>query len=309
MTSRITLENTNLSVFPLCLGTNVFGWSATEEESFEVLDAYYEAGGNFIDTADMYSEWKPGNKGGESETIIGKWMQSRGNRHEMVIATKVAKLSTRAGLSPSNIKAALDDSLRRLQTDHIDLYYSHEDDQNVPLEETLGTYGELIDAGKVHLVGASNYTGARLREAAEVSKANNLPSYIAVQNQYNLLDRNPFEADVAPVVKELGISSIPFYGLARGFLTGKYRPGIVVESARAGGVVGYQNERGWKVISTVEAIAHEMNTTMAAVALAWLRAHGSLPIASARTAAQAAEMLPIVALTSEQLTSLDVLSA
>lgn len=309
MTSRITLANTNLSVFPLCLGTNVFGWSATEEESFEVLDAYYEAGGNFIDTADMYSEWKPGNKGGESETIIGKWMQSRGNRHEMVIATKVAKLSTRAGLSSSNIKAALDDSLGRLQTDHIDLYYSHEDDQTVPLEETLGTYSELISAGKIHLIGASNYTGARLREAAEVSTANNLPSYIAVQNQYNILDRAPFDTDVAPVVKELGISSIPFYGLARGFLTGKYRPGIVVESARAGGVAGYQTDRGWAVVAKVDEIARELNTTMAAVALAWLRGHGSLPIASARTAAQAKEMLHIISLTSDQISELDRISA
>ena len=305
MTARITLLNTNLSVFPLCLGTNVFGWSATEEESFEVLDAYYEAGGNFIDTSDMYSEWKPGNKGGESETIIGKWMQSRGNRHEMVIATKVAKLSTRAGLSSSNIKLALDDSLRRLQTDHIDLYYSHEDDQTVPLEETLGAYGEVIGAGKVHLIGASNYSGARLREAAEVSKANNLPSYCAVQNQYNIMDRNPFESDVAPVLAELGMSSIPFYGLARGFLTGKYRPGITVESARAGGVAGYQNDRGWAVVAKVDEMAQELNTTMAAVALAWLRGHGSLPIASARTASQAAEMLHLVTLSPEQLASLD----
>ena len=309
MTSRITLANTNLSVFPLCLGTNVFGFSSTEEESFAVLDAYYEAGGNFIDTADMYSEWKPGNKGGESETIIGNWMKARGNRHEMVIATKVSKLSTRPGLSGANIKAALDDSLHRLQSDHIDLYYAHEDDATVPLEETLSAFGDVINAGKVHLVAASNYSGARLREAAAVSKANNLPSYVAVQNQYNIMDRQPFESDVQPVVTDLGITSVPFYGLARGFLTGKYRPGVVVESVRAGGVAGYQTDRGWKVIDTVDAIAQELNTTMSAVALAWLRGHGSIPIASARIASQAKEILPLVELSADQLSAIDAASA
>ena len=309
MSSRINLANTNLSVFPLCLGTNVFGWSATEEESFEVLDAYYSVGGNFIDTADMYSEWKPGNSGGESETIIGKWMKSRGNRHEMVIATKVAKLSTRPGLSPSNIKAALDDSLRRLQTDHIDLYYSHEDDETVPLAETLSAYAELIAEGKVHVIGASNYSGSRLREAAEVSRANNFPPYIAVQNQYNIMDREPFESDVAGAISDLGISSIPYYGLARGFLTGKYRPGVTVESARASGVAGYQNERGWGVVAKLDELAKKMDTTIAAVALAWLRGHGSLPIASARTAVQAKEIFPIIELAKEDLHVLDDLSA
>jgi len=309
MSSRINLANTNLSVFPLCLGTNVFGWSATEEESFEVLDAYYSVGGNFIDTADMYSEWKPGNSGGESETIIGKWMQSRGNRHEMVIATKVAKLSTRPGLSPSNIKAALDDSLRRLQTDHIDLYYSHEDDEAVPLAETLSAYAELIEEGKVHVIGASNYSGSRLREAAEVSRSNNFPPYIAVQNQYNIMDREPFESDVAGAISDLGISSIPYYGLARGFLTGKYRPGVTVESARASGVAGYQNERGWGVVAKLDELAKKMDTTIAAVALAWLRGHCSLPIASARTAVQAKEIFPIIELAKEDLHVLDELSA
>lgn len=309
MTSRITLRNTNLSVYPLCLGTNVFGFSSTEAESFEVLDAYYEAGGNFIDTADMYSEWKPGNKGGESETIIGNWMKARGNRHEMVIATKVSKLSTRPGLSASNIKAALDDSLRRLQTDHIDLYYAHEDDSTVALEETLSAFGEIIAAGKVHVIAASNYSGERLRDAAAVSKANNLPSYIAVQNQYNVMDRQPFEGDVAPAVEELEITSIPYYGLARGFLTGKYRPGIVVESVRAGGVAGYQTDRGWKVLETIDSVAKELNTTLSAVALAWLRTHGSIPIASARIAAQAKEILPLIELNSAHIAAIDSASA
>lgn len=309
MTSRITLANTNLSVYPLCLGGNVFGWSANEEESFAVLDAYAAAGGNFIDTADMYSEWKPGNVGGESETIIGNWMKSRGNRHEMVIATKVAKLSTRPGLSASNIKSALDDSLRRLQTDHIDLYYSHDDDKNVSLEETLGAYAEVIAAGKVHLIAASNYSGDRLREAAAVSKSNNFPHYVAVQNQYNIMDREPFESDVAPAVSELGITSIPYYGLARGFVTGKYRPGVKVDSARAGGVEGYQTDRGWSVLAKIEEISKELNTSMSAVALAWLRGHGSVPIASARTAEQAQEIFPIVQLSSVQLSALNAVSA
>lgn len=308
MTSRITLANTNLSVYPLCLGGNVFGWSANEAESFAVLDAYLTAGGNFIDTADVYSEWKPGNKGGESETIIGNWMKARNNRHEMVIATKVSKMSTRPGLSSANIKAALDDSLRRLQTDHIDLYYSHEDDEKVSLEETLGAYGEVIAAGKVHVIGASNYSGDRLREAAAISKANNLPLYAVVQNQYNVMDRQPFESDVAPVVKELGMTSLPYYGLARGFLTGKYRPGITVESARAAGAADYQNDRGWAVLAKLDEIAKELNSSLSAVALGWLRGHGSLPIASARTIEQAKEVFPIVDLNANQLAALDTAS-
>jgi aryl-alcohol dehydrogenase-like predicted oxidoreductase len=257
----------------------------------------------------MYSEWKPGNKGGESETIIGNWMNARGNRHEMVIATKVSKLSTRPGLSDSNIKAALDDSLRRLQTDHIDVYYAHEDDATVALEVTLSAFGDVIAAGKVHVIAASNYSGDRLREAATVSKANNLPSYIGVQNQYNVMDRQPFESDVAPVVQELGITSIPYYGLARGFLTGKYRPGVVVESVRAGGVAGYQTDRGWKVLETIDSVAKDLNTTLSAVALAWLRAHGSIPIASARIAAQAKEILPLIELNSAHIAAIDSASA
>lgn len=309
MTSRITLTNTNLSVYPLCLGGNVFGWSANEEESFAVLDAYFQAGGNFIDTADVYSEWKPGNKGGESETIIGNWMKSRNNRHEMVIATKVSKLSTRSGLSGSNIKAALDDSLHRLQTDHIDLYYSHDDDATVPLEETLGAYNDVVAVGKVHIIGASNYSGKRLREAASVSQSHGFPSYAVVQNQYNIMDRQPFESDVAPILKELGITSLPYYGLARGFLTGKYRPGVVVESARAAGAADYQNDRGWAVVAKLEEISKELNTTLSAVALGWLRGHGSVPIASARTVEQGKEIFPIVELNDKQMASLDSVSA
>ena len=179
----ITLPKTDLRVHPLCLGGNTFGWSANESESFAVLDAYFEAGGNFIDTADVYSEWKEGNKGGESETIIGNWMKSRGNRDELVIATKVAKLSTRPGLSKSNISAALNDSLNRLQTDRIDLYYSHEDDKATPLEETLETYTEAIRAGKIRYIGASQHTGERLKVAIETSVKNGFAQYVVLQDQ------------------------------------------------------------------------------------------------------------------------------
>ena len=309
MSARQTLVNTNLNVFPLCLGGNVFGWSADEKESFAVLDAFFEAGGNFIDTADVYSEWKPGNKGGESETIIGNWMKARGNRHQMVIATKVSKLSTRPGLSASNIHSALDDSLRRLQSDHIDLYYSHADDETVPLEETLGAYGEVIKSGKVHVIGASNYSGARLLQAAKVSEENNFPHYVAIQNHYNLLERKEFESDVAPVAKSLGISSLPYYGLASGFLTGKYRQGKSIESARSGSVSNYQNDHGYSVVAKLDEISKELGTTVSAVALAWLRGHNSVPIASARTVEQLKEILPIVALSASQIKELDLVSA
>ena len=308
MSARETLMNTNLNVYPLCLGGNVFGWSADEKESFAVLDAYFEAGGNFIDTADVYSEWKPGNKGGESETIIGNWMKARGNRHQIVIATKVSKLSTRPGLSASNIKSALDDSLRRLQSDHIDLYYSHADDETVPLEETLGAYSEVINSGKVHVIGASNYSGARLLEAHKVSKEKGLPHYAVIQNHYNLMERKEFESDVAPVAKELGISSIPYYGLASGFLTGKYRQGQSVDSARSGAVAGYLNEKGYAVVAKLEEIAKDLGTSVSAVALAWLRGHGSLPIASARTVEQLKEILPVVALSASQINELNLAS-
>lgn len=311
MTSLITLPKTDLQVHPLCLGGNVFGWTADEAQSFAVLDAYFEAGGNFIDTADVYSEWKDGNSGGESETIIGNWMKARGNRDKLVIATKVAKLSTRPGLSSGNIESALSDSLRRLQTSHIDLYYSHEDDAKTPMEETLNTYTKEIKAGRIRYIGASQHTGARLLEAARVSKTNSFAEYVVLQDQYNLMERNPFESEQASVVKELGISALPFFGLARGFLSGKYRPGAKVDSVRAQGNVEYETERGWKVIETLDAIAKNHSAPIAAIALGYLRANGavSTPIASARTVEQLHEIMEIVSLSSNEVAALNEASS
>ena len=305
-TSRIPIPKTELSVYPLCLGGNVFGWSADEAQSHDVLDAYTSHGGNFIDTADVYSEWKDGNNGGDSEAIIGSWLKKRGNRSEVVIATKVAKLSTRPGLSAANIKAAIDDSLKRLQSDYIDIYYAHEDDQNTPLEETLGAFDEIVKSGKVRYIAASNYNSARLKEAIEISKANNFVQYIAIQNHYNLLERKDYESDMAPALKELGLSGIPFFALARGFLSGKYRKGATVESVRAGGVANYLNDAGYALLEKLDVLAKSHNASVSAIAIAWLRAQPTIsaPIASARTVAQLNEIVPIVNLTNEELASL-----
>jgi len=304
--TTFTLPKTTLEVSHLCLGGNVFGWSTDEPGGFDVLDAFVQHGGNFIDTADAYSAWVPGHVGGESETIIGNWMTQRGNRDEIVVATKVSKLPTRAGLSKANIIAACEDSLRRLKTDVIDLYYAHEDDETVSLEESLGAFTELRDAGKIRYAAASNYTGARLREAAKISAENNLISYVALQNHYNLLNRKDYEHDSAPALNELGISGIPFFGLARGFLTGKYREGVTVESVRAGGVTEYANKQGWALLAKLDQISKDHSTTVSAIALAWLRQQAtvSVPIASARTAQQVAEIMPAVSLSRDELEQL-----
>jgi aryl-alcohol dehydrogenase-like predicted oxidoreductase len=301
--STFNLAKTDLQISHLCLGGNVFGWSTDETQGFEVLDAFVEHGGNFIDTADVYSEWVPGHVGGESESIIGNWMAARGNRASSVIATKVAKLSTRAGLSRDNIIAACDDSLRRLKTDYIDLYYAHEDDVKTPLEETLAAFTELRDAGKIRYAAASNYSGTRLLEASAIARANGLIEYSALQNHYNLLEREEYETDSVPALTELGISGIPYFGLARGFLTGKYREGVTVDSVRAGGVAEYANERGWSLLSKLDAIALAHNTSVANVALAWLRQQPTIsaPIASARTAQQIAEIMGDVVLSRDEL--------
>ncbi len=299
----ITLPKTDLTVHPLCLGGNVFGFSADVANSEAVLSYYFDNGGNFVDTADMYSQWAPGHVGGESETIIGNWMKSRGNRSKMVIATKVAKLDTKPGLQAANIKAACEDSLKRLQTDYIDLYYAHQDDLDTPIEETLGAFDSLIKEGKVRYIAASNFTPERLQESLDIAKANNLPNYVASQDQYNLLDRD-YEKGLMPTIQKNGLAQIPFYGLARGFLTGKYRPGVAVESVRATGVANsYANERGWELLEKLDQIAKDKSTTVATVSLAWLRAQLTVatPIASATKLEQIKDIMPVIELSSAEL--------
>jgi len=306
----LTIPETDLVVHPLCLGGNVFGWTADEKQSHEVLSAYASHGGNFIDTADVYSEWRDGNKGGESETIIGTWLKSR-NRSNFIIATKVAKLSTRPGLRPENIIAACNDSLRRLQTDYIDIYYSHHDDAEVPMAETLGAYAQLISEGKVRYIAASQHTAPRLQEALNIAQAEGLPSYIALQDQYNLMERNPFESGQQAVLAPNGLSALPFFSLARGFLSGKYRPGVTVDSVRADGVKEYQNDKGWAVVAALDEIAKAHNSSVSAIALAWLRANPqvSTPIASARTVEQLKEIIEVVELSSDEVAKLNSASA
>jgi aryl-alcohol dehydrogenase-like predicted oxidoreductase len=306
----LTIPETDLVVHPLCLGGNVFGWSADEKQSHEVLSAYASHGGNFIDTADVYSEWKEGNKGGESETIIGAWLKSQ-DRSKFVIATKVAKLSTRPGLRPENIIGACNDSLKRLQTDYIDIYYSHNDDPEVPMAETLGAYAQLISEGKVRYIAASQHTGARLQEALNISKDQGLPSYIALQDHFNLMERKPFESEQQEVLATNGLSALPFFSLARGFLSGKYRKGVVVDSVRADGVKEYQDDKGWAVVAALDEIARAHNSSVSAIALAWLRSNPqvSTPIASARTVEQLIEIVEVVHLSEYEVGKLNAASA
>jgi len=306
----LTIPETDLVVHELCLGGNVFGWTADEAQSHEVLDAYRSYGGNFIDTADVYSEWKDGNKGGESETIMGNWLKGQ-DRSKFVIATKVAKLSTRPGLRPENIIAACNDSLKRLQTDYIDIYYSHHDDAEVPMAETLGAYSQLMSEGKIRYIAASQHTGPRLQEALDIAARENLPAYIALQDQYNLMERNPFEASQADALAKNGLSALPFFSLAKGFLSGKYRPGHSVDSVRAEGVKEYETDKGWATVAALDEIAQAHNCSISAVSLAWLRAHPqvSTPIASARTVEQLKEIIEIVLLTDEEVANLNSVTA
>jgi aryl-alcohol dehydrogenase-like predicted oxidoreductase len=306
---RVALGKTDLQVHPLCLGGNVFGWSANAEQSQEVLTAYETAGGNFIDTADMYSRWHTGNVGGESETIIGDWMRSRGNRSEMIIATKVAKLATRPGLSAANIAAAAEDSLRRLGTDYIDIYYAHHDDEEIPLEESLTAFNKLVTTGKVRYLAASNYTASRLAEALKVSRDLGMSEYLLLQPNYNAIVRDEYEGDLMATAVKEDISVLPYFSLATGFLTGKYQPGVEVDSVRAGDMPDYMNDRGWAILNALSEIAKAENTTIAATALGWLRAQPGVvtPIASARTVEQLAEILPVVELSAQQVASVNAL--
>jgi aryl-alcohol dehydrogenase-like predicted oxidoreductase len=290
---------TGLSVFPLCLGSNIFGWTIDEAQSFAVLDAYVAAGGNFIDTADSYSSWADGNRGGESETIIGQWLASRGNRDQMVIATKVGKLPGSTGLSAATVRRAADASLARLQTDRIDLLYAHLDDEDTPLAETLGAFGELVGEGKVRYIGASNYGAPRLAEALETARAEGLPAYVALQPHYNLVHRSEYEGALAALCARERIGCFPYYGIAGGFLTGKYRAGGGDgDSPRAGSARRYLDDRGLAVLDALDEVAAGRGTTIAGVALAWLAAQTAVvaPIASARTPEQLDELLAVTRL-------------
>jgi aryl-alcohol dehydrogenase-like predicted oxidoreductase len=295
------LGQSSLHVAPLAFGGNVFGWSADEPRSFELLDAFVDAGLNLIDTADVYSAWVPGNRGGDSETIIGKWLKKSGKRDRVVIATKVAKWAEHPGLSPINIRAAVEGSLKRLQTDHIDLYQAHEDDASVPLAETLDAFGQLIKEGKVRAIGASNYGADRFAEALKVSRENHLPRYETLQPEYNLVSRAGYEKELEPLVTAEKIGVINYYALASGFLSGKYRSeaDLSKSSARGGAVKKFLNPHGLNVLAALDEIAAAHEATAAQVALAWLIARPSItaPIASATSVAQLHELTGATRLT------------
>ncbi|MGV9252105.1 aldo/keto reductase [Streptomyces sp. NPDC003697] len=314
MSSLRKLGSSDLEVFPLALGGNVFGWTADEAQSFAVLDAYTAAGGNFIDTADSYSSWVEGNRGGESETVIGKWLKERGNRSDVVIATKVSQHPDFQGLSAANIKAAADASLRRLGTDHIDLYYTHFDKPEVPVEEIVGALDELVKAGKVRHIAASNISAERLRASLDFSEREGLARYVALQPHYNLVSRDTYEGPLRDLAERSGLAAVPYYALASGFLTGKYRPGATVDSPRAQGAAKYlETERGRKVLTALDEIAEAHGAPVATVALAWLAAQPTVaaPIASARTVEQLPALLGVAELTlsGQEIAKLDEASA
>ena len=313
---RRELGRSGLQVSPLCFGGNVFGWTADEATSFSLLDAWVDAGMNFIDTADVYSRWVPGHSGGESETIIGKWLKQSGQRDRIVLATKVGKDmgDANVGLAKGYIRSAVEASLKRLQTDVIDLYQSHDDDAATPLAETLGAYADLIRAGKVRAIGASNFTAARLTEALAVSRTLGLPRYESLQPLYNLVERAAFETELEAVCVEHGVGVINFYALASGFLSGKYRSEADLgKSPRGQGVKKYLNERGLGVLAALDAVALRCNATPAQVALAWQIARPSItaPIASATTLEQLAGLVAAarLQLDADALRQIDLASA
>jgi aryl-alcohol dehydrogenase-like predicted oxidoreductase len=284
------IKNTDLLIAPVNFGGNVFGWTLDEKQSFDILDRFTDEGFNFIDTADTYSWWVNG-KGGQSEEIIGKWMKSRSNRNNLVVATKVGSETKEHGfdISRKHILKSVDESLRRLQTDHIDLYYTHFDDNKTPVEETLAVYDEIIKAGKVRYIGASNVSPERLRESFEVSEKNSLPKYVALQPHYNLMEREKFETHYAPLAEEFNLSVFPYWSLASGFLTGKYREEQdTSKSQRGEGAKKYLNPKGLAVLKALDEISAIYNSEPAAVALAWLLANPLItaPIVSATSASQ-----------------------
>lgn len=292
------LGNSSLMVTPLCLGCNVFGWTIDEPASFKILDAFAEKGHNFLDTADIYAKWATG-VGGESETIIGRWMKQKNNRSDLIIATKAGMTDTAGGVNITKkyILKAAEDSLRRLQTDHIDLYQTHKDDPNVRVEETLEAHQQLIKEGKVRFIGASNFSAARLKEALDASKKSGLPRYETLQPLYNLYDREVFEKELETVCLENNISVINYYSLAAGFLSGKYRKeSDLGQSARGGRAKTYLNERGLRILKALDEVSAQYNTTNSAVAVAWLLTRPVIgaPIASATSLAQLQELFNAV---------------
>lgn len=300
MTEKIKIGNSDLEVSRLNFGGNVFGWTLDEQQSFEMLDAFTEAGFNFIDTANTYAWWVNG-IGGQSETIIGNWMKARGNRSKLVIATKVGSQTKDHPIDTSrkHILKSVDESLQRLQTDHIDLYYTHFDDGTTPVEETMSTYDEIIKAGKVKYIAASNVTPQRLQESFDVAEKNDLAKYIALQPHYNLVERSGYEKDYAPLVEKYGLTVFPYWALAAGFLTGKYRSEAdLAKSVRGGGVQKYLNEKGLAVLKALDEVAAKHSTKQASVALAWLLAqpHIGAPIASATSKAQLDDLFAAVKL-------------
>jgi aryl-alcohol dehydrogenase-like predicted oxidoreductase len=292
---RRALGRSGLSTAPLIFGGNVFGWTADETTSHRLLDAFVDGGFNAVDTADVYSAWVPGHTGGESESVIGRWLKARGRRDDVLILTKVAMWPARPGLSAANIEAAVEDSLRRLQTDYIDLYQSHRDDADTPVEETLEAYGRLVKAGKVRAIGASNFTPERLAQSLGASSADGLPRYETIQPKFNLYDRVEVEGALDRLTRAEGLGIIPFYGLAAGFLTGKYRTAADLDGRARGATIrrDYLNDKGLRVLAALDAAATSTGARPAQLALAWIMAHPAItaPIASATSVEQLEELM------------------
>lgn len=309
MVHLVTLPQSSLRVSSVCFGANVFGWSITDQtEANRLLDEVVDRGVNFFDSADMYVQWQPGNSGGESETMLGSWLKSSGvDRDSLVIATKVGKMTTRPGLHPDTIKKAADESLQRLGIDTIDLYYAHLDDESVPLEDTLGAFGELIEQGKVRQIGASNYRAERLDQALQLAQSHNLPRYVAVQNHYNLVAREPFESDMAALVDREQLWGLPYFSLASGFLTGKYQKGEANQSVRNERVENdYLTEENFNTLDRLLTLSGQINVAPSTIALEWLRQQPgvSVPIASASRIDQLDDLLAEVSLSPDDLSYL-----
>ena len=310
------LGSLEVPVAPIMLGGNVFGWTIDEAQSFAVLDRFVERGFNFIDTADMYSNWKPGNKGGESESILGHWFKRTGKRADVVLATKLGNPmgEGKKGLGAKYMREAVEASLRRLQTDYIDLYQSHTDDKETPLEETMRAFNDLVQEGKVRMIGASNYDGRRLQAAEEVARSASTERYQTLQPNYNLHTREQYERDLAPVVAEYNIGVVPYFSLAAGFLTGKYKTAADAEGKNRGGMVGkFFDERGLRILKALHSVSKQTGAKQASIALAWLLSRPNIlaPIASATSTEQLEDLFAAadLELTAEQLSELSSASA